>query len=538
MDCTLAHILICLPPNRLPQSYSQYFSPAYDLPTLPSELWNIIFFMTTTITSPPTDDFLSASDPGCPCDLGLYMKSMRDKKALCLVNKEWNWRAQAVLYEFVWIRRSSQAKLLANTLQCQSTGPSSTTSGPHIRRLHISTKALERCAVEDIRTILDFAPNLVTYSDHHSVRRNRFDYALNPNPRCSPKELFEVLAHPENKLKKLSWTHYPEEEGENFPFHITPVLQRTVTSSVLEYLELCSENFCIGLSMGGGGGINKELLMNTMVTLPALRSLKVTLDNTTFSVLSAWDMPLLINLSVVSSDFSYASIGFSRFFLAHGAKLRQLELGHSSSLISEHYLTSPPFHHHLTPHRLPPLAKWCPNLTTFICSADSEWNWQTPDFIAPHILLPSHPNVTLIGIRDIDKRMRYDVQGSPWGGNTQDDAPFFGLVEWVGSLVGREMFPSLQFMRDLSRGSALMRGAWAAPLLFSEDDDDEDNKEEEDRPIVEARVLKFWDKVLTKCYDRGVWLEDWRGVNVTRADLKRGWKVLNDGLGFGEDGTF
>ena len=272
MDCTLAHILICLPPNRLPQSYSQYFSPAYDLPTLPSELWNIIFFMTTTITSPPTDDFLSASDPGCPCDLGLYMKSMRDKKALCLVNKEWNWRAQAVLYEFVWIRRSSQAKLLANTLQCQSTGPSSTTSGPHIRRLHISTKALERCAVEDIRTILDFAPNLVTYSDHHSVRRNRFDYALNPNPRCSPKELFEVLAHPENKLKKLSWTHYPEEEGENFPFHITPVLQRTVTSSVLEYLELCSENFCIGLSMGGGGGINKELLMNTMVTLHCDRS--------------------------------------------------------------------------------------------------------------------------------------------------------------------------------------------------------------------------------------------------------------------------
>ena len=93
-------------------------------------------------------------------------------------------------------------------------------------------------------------------------------------------------------------------------------------------------------------------------------------------------------------------------------------------------------------------------------------------------------------------------------------------------------------MRDLSRGSALMRGAWAAPLLFSEDDNDEDNKEEEDRPIVEARVLKFWDKVLTKCYDRGVWLEDWRGINVTRADLKRGWKVLNDGLGFGEDGTF
>lgn len=385
--------------------------------------------------------------------------------------------------------------------------------------------------MEDIRTILDFAPNLVIYSDHHSVRRNRFDYALNPNPRCSPKELFEVLAHPENKLKRLSWTHYAEDEGESFPFHITPVLQKTVTSSVLEYLELCSEHFSIGLAMGGGG-VDKETLMHTMVTLPALRSLKVTLDNTTFSVLSAWDMPLLTNLSVVSSDFSYASIGFSQFFLAHGPKLRQLELGHSSSLISEHWLTSPPLHPRSAPRTLPPLAAWCPNLTTFICSADSEWNWQTPDFIAPHILLPSHPNVTFIGIRDIDKRMRFDVQGSPWGGNTQDDAPFFGLVEWVGSLVGRDMFPSLQYMRDLSKGSALMRGA-GAPLLFFDDDD-----EEEDRPMVEERTLKFWDKVLVKCSASGVWLEDWKGVNVTRGSLNRGWKVLNEGLGLGDDGIW
>lgn len=123
------------------------------------------------------------------------------------------------------------------------------------------------------------------------------------------------------------------------------------------------------------------------------------------------------------------------------------------------------------------------------------------------------------------------MQGSPWGGNTQDDAPFFGLVEWVGSLVGREMFPSLHHMRDMSRESALMRGA-GAPLLVNDEDD------EEERPVVEERVLKFWDKVFDKCKVSGVWIEDWKGVSVTRKDLRRGWKVLNEGRGFTEDGTF
>lgn len=76
----------------------------------------------------------------------------------------------------------------------------------------------------------------------------------------------------------------------------------------------------------------------------------------------------------------------------------------------------------------------------------------------PHILLPSQPNVRLIGTRDIDQRLRYNIQGSPWGGNTKDDAPFFGLAEWVEILVSREMFPRLLHVRGMSRESALMRG--------------------------------------------------------------------------------
>lgn len=170
-----------------------------------------------------------------------------------------------------------------------------------------------------------------------------------------------------------------------------------MTSSVLEYLELCSESIYTGYPTGGGG-VDKEYLMNTMVTFlarrVALRSLKVRLDNTTFCVVPAWKMPHLTNLSVVSSNSSYVSIGFTLFFLFHGPKLLELELlGHSSSLILEHYLTSSPLHPRNTPRSLPPLADRCPNLTSFICSADSEWDWQIPNFIAP--TSSSHLNPTL-----------------------------------------------------------------------------------------------------------------------------------------------
>jgi hypothetical protein len=35
------------------------------------------------------------------------------------------------------------------------------------------------------------------------------------------------------------------------------------------------------------------------------------------------------------------------------------------------------------------------------------------------------------------------------------------------------------------------------------------------------RVVKFWEGVLGRCRDEGVWLEDWRGWNVTSGSLRR-----------------
>ena len=50
-----------------------------------------------------------------------------------------------------------------------------------------------------------------------------------PDPRHSPKELFEVLAHRKTWLKNPNWAHYADEEGGSFSFPITSVLRKAVT---------------------------------------------------------------------------------------------------------------------------------------------------------------------------------------------------------------------------------------------------------------------------------------------------------------------
>jgi len=412
---------------------------------------------------------------------------MRQKLDVALVSKVWNEYAQEVLYEFVWISRASQAKALALTLLSQAcVNAGGVQSGRYLRRLHIETSTLERCAPADLRTILDCSPQLVVYSDYRSVRRNLYEESC--DPRSSPEQLFSALAHPKNSLRRLSWTNY---DDVSFHIHMSPMLETTAAN--LEYLEL---NFCSTHLHSMFSNPPATSTSSTIsLTLLALRSLKVTLDNATFSVLSTWSMPSLRNLSVLSADFSYAGTGFSQFFLVHGPKLIQLELGHSSSMIEEHYLTVPPNH----PNPIP-LADWCPNLREFICSADAEWNWQDPDWIAPHILLPTHPLLEFIGIRDIDKRLHDDIALSPrtTAAAVNDDAPFFPLLEQISSLLHRDAFPALMFIRDMSYGSHQMRC---------------------EHP--QGRILKFWGNVLGRCRERGVWLEDCNGVNVTKRDLQR-----------------
>lgn len=488
------------------------------LPFIPPEIWGIIIQHACVFNHDPLDTSHELSFLESPStQLATYRASMATKKSLSLVSHQWNALARTFLYEFVWISRAAQAKSLARTLLMEyvETLPS---SGKFIRRLHIETPALERCAPADLRTILDYSPHLYIYSDHHSVQRSIYEDA--PDPRCSPEEILKLVAHP--KIRRLSWTSY-----DDVPFELRMAPLGSNLATRLEYLELSSRSSSIPnlstILSGPPASASKDFQHLQMdVHLPALRALKVSLDNNTFAVLASWDMPNLTNLSVMSSDFSYTGEGFSLFFQAHGAKLTQLELGHSSSALEEYYLTTP---QHLLvlqqqnqnqQHPPIPLAEWCPNLREFICSADAEWHWQSPDWIAPHILLPSHPRVELIGIRDINRRLLEDPMTPmdardpyAYAADMDDklfdalmcddaDTPCFPLFEQISSLMRSDAFPALRFVRDLSAESHRLRTVRPHP-----------------------RVLQFWRKAVSRCAERGVWFEDCTGVNITQRGLRR-----------------
>jgi hypothetical protein len=355
---------------------------------------------------------------------------------------------------------------------------------------------------------------------------------------------------------------------------IPPALEGT-NARILTHLEVTGATTQMSLSPQTIGIDGVE----TTLVLPALRSLKVTLDNATFFVLSTWDMPLLTHLSVMSADFAYAGGGFRKFFESHGYKLFQLELGHSTGDIEEAWLTEAPGRWEglssssaaLNPQPPPPdpfsqipLDTWCPNLKQFICSADAEWNWQTPDWIAPHVLLPAHSGVELIGVRDMERRLVGDAEewarrmrGEGAGGGDDED-PYFMLLEQFGSLLRPEAFPSLLAVRDMSWESDVVRrtgrlglggNAGRAPQPSSREAShsseypytslgwDSTTATSRARKLISKaslahlsgrrlqesqsssssagrKVQRFWDSVAERCTSRAVVLQDCRGEPV------------------------
>ena len=393
--------------------------PVIDEARLPPELWLQILHEATRMTPDPLDEtqtglsFL-ARDPSSECEHEAYRAHIHNKLNLTLVSRRWHALMREYVYEFVWISRGTQAKALAHTLLLEDVRGAPVSSGWYIRRLHIETSTLDRCAPIDIRNILDYASQLIVFTDRHSVKQNAFAPA---DPRCSTEMLLTLLSQSNKDLRRLSWKNYDEQP---LHIHMTPLFH-TNRPSAIEYLEItsCSPDYAsAAFNMGSKSG----LLDFPAIELPALRALKVEVDDFTFSILAAWNLPKLNALSVVSCEFNYGGLGFTSFFQKHGPSLNQLELGHSSSLIESR-----------VPQLDVQLAQLCPNLREFICSADAEWHWQTPDWIPPHVLLPTHPKVEFIGIRGIDKRLGdVDTNVNDFDAGGIDDT--FMLLEQLSSL--------------------------------------------------------------------------------------------------------
>ncbi|KAF8915548.1 hypothetical protein CPB85DRAFT_412519 [Mucidula mucida] len=433
-----------------------------DAPRLPSELWILIIRYATLSNPDPLDTTHTVSflDPPHSMQLRLaaYHASMRQKTTVCLVNRQWHAWALEFMYEYVWVSRAGHAALLAETLSARP-------YGRWLRRLHVeTTTVLDKCNPTHLRIILDKAPSLAIYSDHRSIRLTVFSVNTPLEDTCTPDDLFQSLP---NNLRRLSWTSYEASPTPSMPFF-----------SVLENLMFLELNFH---ASSPSRSFAPPAIVVQPLNLPHLQTLKTSLCSNTFSLLATWNLPALRNLSLLSPDFSYSSPAFTNFFEAHGKNIVQLELGHSSSsILEEHYLTPS------APNVRPNLAKLLPNLSEFICSANAEWNWESPDWIAPHVLLPAHPTLKLIGIRDI-------VRGD------------FVLLEQMRSLLRREAFPSLRYVRDMGRGLHSVR------------------REKE----TDLDTVHFWHQVWSRCRGRGVYLEDWEGVNVTASDWRRlGFEVV------------
>ncbi|KAI0090922.1 hypothetical protein BDY19DRAFT_874026, partial [Irpex rosettiformis] len=487
-------------------------------PYLPIELWGVVIKHACLAHRDPLDtthelSFLEDSSSL----LDTYRVAMRDKLACCLVSRQWNAYAKEFLYEFVWISSASQAKSLAHLLILQSLDRSQLSQplsyGSYIRRLHIETPVLELCAPLDLRSILENAPSLCIYSDHHSIQRPS---SSDHYDRCSSEAILKLVAQPTTRIRRLSWTCYT---GSEAPLQPRLIPLWTNLAANLEFLEL--KGSC---DTGVRSDVFPVVTNDDMDTvhLPSLRALRMSLDDDAFAVLASWSMPSLTHLSVLSPDFTNPGPGFEAFFQSHGHKLVQLELGHKPELTEERYITVPPSARSLAPsstrsgsllssttaESLPvwkKLAEWTPNLKEFVCAADAEWHWQSADWLPRHCLLPAHPNVELIGIRGIDVRLREDP-------DLLSGEAYFTLFEQLTSFLNpgdssssslsspshSAAFPNLKFLRDMSRTSDRMR-----------------------REQPRERVSQFWLRLVRRCKERGVWFEDCRGVNVSVASVLR-----------------
>jgi hypothetical protein len=346
--------------------------------------------------------------------------------------------------------------------------------------------------------------------------RHLFPQSRNPNTSVDP--ILHTLLHPtthhKSTLKHLTFTNY-KYDADDFQggvYFWEDVCGALNGASTLESLEVVMSTRGVGMDCGYGYArgstlFNRRFEANLLtsldfdinssaplsLTLPFLHSLRIPLTSPTLLVVATWSLPSLQSLSLVSIDFTgWRRMGFKKFMEVHGGGLISFEIvGGGESGEEEGWITERDdgVGHHPTSsvHQNLHLPSTSPRLKHFICSSNaSEWNWETPDWIAPHVLMPEHFGVERIGVWGLeDKVVRggdYDGVGrrrrrrtisawttSRWSrpSSAQDDdqeehllleeQPFFMLQEQFGSLLRREAFPSLVCIRDMSWESDLIR---------------------------------------------------------------------------------
>ena len=375
-------------------------------------------------------------------------------------------------------------------------------------------------------------------------------------PGTSPDAILQALLHPTTQrptLKRLTFTNYKydSDDFEGGVWFWEDVVgsalreEGTSLAATLESLEVVMSTRGVGMgnsyeygcgqytrknpfalgSSGPGRRFEAGLLTSLDIdvnpstpslTLPSLHSLRIPLTSPTLLVTSTWSLPSLQSLCVVSIDFTgWRRMGFKKFMDVHGVGLIRFEIvGGGGSVEEEGWITEREdtlygVGHHPTSqrHQHLHLPSTSPNLKHFICSSNaSEWNWETPDWIAPHVLMPEHFGVETIGVWGLEGRV---VRGGDWevrevsgsvGAGTGTDGrgrsrrtistwtssrwnrqyatssddfssildeeenrhdleeqPFFMLQEQFGSLLRTEAFPSLVCIRDMSWESDLIR---------------------------------------------------------------------------------
>ena len=390
---------------------------------------------------------------------------------------------------------------------------------------------LDRSRIGVVKENLPRGPKRVTVVPGSIPERHLF-----PQPRIpsTSDPILQTLLHPTTHqkptLKHLTFTNYKYDPddfdgGVWFWEDVCEALngvQDASQASTLESLEVVMSTRGVGMDCGYGYArrnlgsplLNRRFepgLLTSLdfdinpsasnhypplsLTLPFLHSLRIPLTSPTLLVVATWSLPSLQTLSLVSIDFTgWRRMGFKKFMEVHGGGLISFEIvGGGESGEEEGWITeredgighpTSSVHHQQQNLHLPSTS---PLLKHFICSSNaSEWNWETPDWIAPHVLMPEHFGVERIGVWGLeDKVVRGDYDGvgtilgigrrrrtmSTWTTShqsrpsTQDDdeehlleeQPFFMLQEQFGSLLRREAFPSLVSIRDMSWESDLIR---------------------------------------------------------------------------------